>query len=114
MKAFVNIKFLIFGCIATSITLILVGIFFMKKGNKEILYYQFNGKVDSVWYDENSSVANEVTKPFVKIDGKTFYLFYHTWDFGYKIQKGDSLKKKKNTLIVTFIKSNGKTYIYGK
>jgi hypothetical protein len=113
MKIPVRVKLLIGAFIAMSMLFVIVAVVFIKKDNKELLGYQFNGRVDSVWYDANSSVRNEVTSPFVKIKGKTYYLYYHTWYFGYKIQKGDSMVKKVNTMAVILVKPNGKTYKYG-
>lgn len=110
----VNVMFLIFGVIIMLVIMTATGIYFGKIQDKQLLNYKFNGRVDSVWYSSNSNDLHNVTEPFVIIKGKKFHLFYHSWDFGNEIQKGDSLIKKDNTFIVTLIKRNGKMYVYGK
>ncbi|MCO5946150.1 MULTISPECIES: hypothetical protein [Mucilaginibacter] len=108
-----NIKFLIGGAVVTPILLLIVAGYFIKKGDGKLLAYKFNGRVDSVRYSDHSVSVPNVTGPFVTIKGKTYHLFYHTWNFGYKIQKGDSIIKNENTLVVTLIKKSGKKFVYG-
>jgi hypothetical protein len=112
MKAVVNVKFLILGTFIMSLLLVAVGVFFTDKGDQKILNYNFSGRVDSVWYDENRAVTRDITKPFVTINSKTYYLFSNSWELGHKIQKGDSLIKKENTMTITLIKKNGRKFVF--
>ncbi|WP_158990227.1 hypothetical protein [Mucilaginibacter sp. L196] len=85
----------------------IMGIYFTKKEKKESLSYEFNGKVDSVSYD----VKGEAT---VYID-TSYYLGDPNWDFDHnRIQKGDSMIKEKNSMIIKLIKPNGKVIIEGE
>ncbi|QEM12170.1 hypothetical protein [Mucilaginibacter rubeus] len=58
----------------------------------------FNGKVQNVVY----SVKGE---PTVSINNKTFILPVNLWNFNHKIEKGDSLIKFKDSMVVKLIKS---------
>lgn len=88
-----------------------VGFYFVRRQNDEIMAYNFNGRVDSVWYDGNRNDLI-VTKPYVSIHGKTYYLYYHAWGFERNIQPGDSMIKLENTFTVTLIKKSGKKFVY--
>ncbi|QEM06906.1 hypothetical protein DIU31_026620 [Mucilaginibacter rubeus] len=58
---------------------------------------EFNGKVEKVIY----SIKGE---PTVSINGKTFDLPVNLWDFNHKIEKGDSLIKSKDSMVIKLIK----------
>jgi len=70
------------------------------------LNYQFNGRVDSVEYGDKGTTI-------VIIKGNTYFLNEADWnlDDSHIIQKGDSLIKKSNSIIVRLIKPNGKVII---
>jgi hypothetical protein len=106
-----NIKFLIGATLITSALLLVVAVFLKKQRGREILDYQFNGRVDSVWYSDISITSHDKTKPYVKINGKTYYLF-NNWDLGHAIQKGDSLIKERNKLSIILIKRDGRTLTF--
>jgi hypothetical protein len=90
---------------------IIIGNFWAKKNDREISAMQFNGRVDSVWYNSNKKYAINST-PYVTIQGKVYYLSCYSWRFKQDIMPGDSLVKQPNTFTVTLIKPNGKRIIY--
>ena len=104
-------KKLFFIPLVTIPLMMLVGYVFMKRGDRKILDYEFNGVVDSVSYD-NTRNDLVVTKPTVYIHGKAYYLFYNNWGLRHDIQPGDSIIKLKNTFTVRLIKKNGKEFSY--
>lgn len=109
---FKNLNVLIILCGVMAIGMSVFFYFFQKNNDQEILNYAFKGRVDSVWYNHNNNDQDSITKPYVIIDGKSYHLFYRDWDFGYKIKRGDSMIKKKNTTIITLIKMNGRKIVY--
>ena len=86
-------------------------IYLMEQQNHKILGYDFNGRVDSIWYDGDRN-DKIVTDPTIFIHGKTYDLSYHTWDFRRNIQPGDSMIKLKNRLRIILIKKNGSKIVY--
>ncbi|WP_413670501.1 hypothetical protein ACEN9X_11480 [Mucilaginibacter sp. Mucisp86] len=84
-----------------------IGVFILLLFVTAIYYYnnlvrknhsiEFNGKVEKVIY----SIKGE---PTVSINGKTFDLPVNLWDFSHKIEKGDSLIKSKDSMVIKLIK----------
>ena len=91
----------------TVVMLVVAGIYFNYINKKTALDYQFNGKVDSVDYNLKNQAS-------VFIKGVQYDLFYQKWDFNHnRIQKGDSIIKRKNSIVIKLIKANGKIIIEG-
>ena len=91
----------------TVVMLVVAGIYFNYINKKTALDYQFNGKVDSVDYNLKNQAS-------VFIKGIQYDLFYQKWDFNHnRIQKGDSIIKRKNSIVIKLIKANGKIIIEG-
>jgi len=83
-------------------------IYMGRTGRSETLNYQFNGKVDSVRY-------NIKGQAYVSINGVEYYLFDPDWDFDHnRIQIGDSLVKRKNSMIIELFRRNVLVTIEGK
>jgi hypothetical protein len=81
---------------------------------RETLACEFNGIVDSVKYDDHyQDGQSNIYPPTVTIKGKAYYLDFWDWGFGYKIHKGDTLVKIKNSYVVKLFKLNGKKYVFG-
>lgn len=78
--------------------------YFYYKNKKTSLSYQFQGRVDSVWYDDKGG-------PTIKVNGNKYDLLVNYWDFNHQIEVGDSLIKVKNSMLVRIIKKNGKVII---
>lgn len=74
---------------------------------EENLPYKFSGKVEKVSY----SVKGE---PTVLINGKGFDLPVNFWNFNHKIQKGDSLIKQKNSMVIKLVKQKTGEVIFFK
>ena len=75
------------------------------KGNIDDKKMQFNGKVDSVAYDIKGQAR-------VTIKGRNYDLDNNNWDFDHnRIQKGDSMIKDKNTLLIKLIKKDGQLIV---
>jgi hypothetical protein len=82
-------------------------IYFYNRSRSECLAYEFNGKVENVNYDDKG-------KPTVLIDGKEYDLLVNFWNFNHKIQKGDSLIKQKNTMVIKLVKQETGDVIFFK
>jgi hypothetical protein len=81
-------------------------IFLYKKDYKKNSDYYFDGVVQNVRYDSKGF-------PYVTIHNRTFYLSYNNWDFNHEIQKGDTLKKEKNSFTVKITKyKSGEVLIF--
>ena len=63
---------------------------------KRNLFFEFDGTVEKVIYDAKGI-------PEVTVKGKTYYISAE-YNFDYKIQKGDRLKKKRGSNIYTLTK----------
>ncbi len=70
-------------------------------------HYEFQGVVQNVSYDIKGT-------PDIYIDGKKYILSYNDWNFNYKIDKGDSLIKRKNEMVIKLIKHKTGEIIYFK
>nr|WP_068890054.1 hypothetical protein [Pedobacter panaciterrae] len=81
-----NKPFLILVAIC-FLSFIIVNIYFLVKGNKKNLAYEFSGIVEEVNYDVKGT-------PYVTVDHIMYYLS-EGWDFEHLIEKGDSIKKRK-------------------
>ncbi len=81
-------------------------IFYSIHWHYKYLNYQFNGRVDSIAYGDKGV-------PIVIIKGNTYFLEAVDWNFqdSHLIQKGDSLVKNKNSIIVKLIKPDGKVIV---
>jgi hypothetical protein len=101
-------KVLLSFFIPTVLVMILAVIYFSHKGKLKCLSYQFNGKVDSIYYDIKGIAT-------IKVNGIFYDLAYPNWDFDHnRIQKGDSVIKNKNSLTIKLIKHNGQIIIEGE
>jgi len=88
-----NGKFLLYGVPIFLGAIMLFNI----RGCTELKSYEFKGVVQNVEYDIQGS-------PDVFVNGRKYSLGYNGWNFGYNIQKGDSLIKDKGTMTVKLIK----------
>jgi membrane-bound ClpP family serine protease len=87
---------------------VIVLIFFSIKAHYKDLNYQFNGRVDSVFYGEKATATVWVRK-------EEYYLDANNWDFDHnRIQKGDSLIKEKNSMVIRLIRPNGSVIVEGE
>ena len=82
---------------------IVIPIFYLKSRN-EALAYHFNGRIDSVSYD-NKGI------PTIVIHKVKYNLLANFWNFEHELQVGDSLIKEKNSLEVKIFKKNGAVII---
>ncbi|BAU52169.1 hypothetical protein [Mucilaginibacter gotjawali] len=99
----VMVFFVLFVCLAR--VLFMYGSY---KYRKIYLAYQFDGRVERVSYDIKG-------KATIIINGSSYDLSDNNWDFDHnRITKGDSLIKKKNSMIIELIKRNGQIVIQGK
>lgn len=95
-------KFLLTGLAVCVITYIFF-CFREFEQNKEL---EFRGIVQDVQYD----IKGDVT---VKINGHIYNPVSNNWSFGGQIQKGDSLIKYKNTMIIKLVKQKtGKEIVF--
>jgi hypothetical protein len=99
----VMVCFIVFVCLAR--VLFIYGSY---KYRKTYLAYQFDGRVEGVSYDIKG-------KATIVIKGGSYDLSDNNWDFDHnRITKGDSLIKKKNSMIIKLVKRNGQIVIEGK
>ncbi|OCX51501.1 hypothetical protein BEL04_15870 [Mucilaginibacter sp. PPCGB 2223] len=90
-----------------GIVLIILTIYSTIISRNQNLEYQFNGRVDSVYYTSKG-------EPYIFVKKVKYYLSDRDWDFNQnRIQKGDSVIKKKNSMIIKLFKSNAKAIIEG-
>ena len=83
-------------------------IFLNKRAVSRDLAYQFSEVVDSVSY----SVKGQAS---VIIKAVQYDLTNPDWDFDHnRIQKGDFMIKKKNSMLIKLIKSDGQIILEGK
>lgn len=83
-------------------------IFGSYKYRKIYLAYQFDGRVESVSYDIKG-IASIVIKDV------NYDLSDTNWDFDHnRIEKGDLMIKKKNSMIIKLIKRDGQIIVEGK
>ena len=88
--------------------MLMLGIRLKHKGTIEDLDYHFNGIVDSVSYDIKGFAT-------IIVKGSHYYLGDTGWDFDHnRIQKGDSIIKERNSMIIKLIKPNGQVVIEGR
>jgi len=86
---------------------LIVAINYNHKGTIIALDYHFNGVVDSVSYDIKGFAT-------IIVKGSHYYLGDTSWDFDHdRIQKGDSIIKERNSMIIKLIKPNGRNYNRG-
>jgi hypothetical protein len=77
--------------------LFIIGIYHYYSLTQKNLPLEFNGKVENVFY----SVKGE---PTISINNKTFNLPVNLWDFNHKIERGDSLIKFKDHMVIKLVK----------
>jgi len=94
---------------ATFIVVVIIWtIYSTRKSRSENLHYQFNGMIDSVYY----TVKGE---PYIFVKKVEYYLSDGSWDFDHdRIQKGDSIVKQKNSLVIKVFKPDGRVIIEGE
>lgn len=94
--------------IPVFVLFVLFGYFFNERGKKLHLSYSFDGKVDSVTYDIKK-------KANVRINGISYELDDPSWEFKYNpIEKGDSMTKSKNSMIIKLFKKDGRILVVGR
>ncbi|MBS1532122.1 MAG: hypothetical protein JSU01_17605 [Bacteroidetes bacterium] len=102
MKPFVKITFIVLGALAISFA---VFTFYTRfTAHRKALSYQFNGKVDTIVYDNSG-------KPTVTIGGAKYDLSVTHWDFDRQIAVGDSMIKKADSLVIKIFKTDGTVII---
>ncbi|MBS1527466.1 MAG: hypothetical protein JST19_17595 [Bacteroidetes bacterium] len=102
MKPFTKAAMIVLGVLAISFAVFTFYTRFTAK--RKALSYQFNGKVDTVIYDESG-------KPTVTIHGTKYDLAVTNWDFNHQISAGDSMIKKADSLVIKIFKTDGTVII---
>ncbi|MBS1500582.1 MAG: hypothetical protein JST32_00870 [Bacteroidetes bacterium] len=102
MKPFLKVSFVILGALAISFAVFTFYTRFTAK--RKALSYQFNGRVDTVVYDNSG-------KPTVTIHGSKYDLAVTNWDFNHQIEVGDSMIKKADSLVIKIFKTDGTVII---
>jgi hypothetical protein len=99
----------VFGFFIVSvICLAVIAIYINNKSRDKNLAYQFNGVVDTVFY-------NVQGKATIFMHDTDYNLSEPNWDFDHnRIQAGDSMIKKKGSMIIKLIKPNGKIIVVGE
>jgi hypothetical protein len=69
--------------------------------------YEFKGIIKEVTYDIKGT-------PDVKINGIKYTLSYNDWNFDHQIQKGDSLIKVRNIMVVKLVKQKTGEIVFFK
>jgi len=102
MKPSLKIAMIIVGVLAISFA---VFTFYSRfSAHQKTLSYQFNGKVDTIIYDNSG-------KPTVSIHGTKYDLAVTSWDFSHQITIGDSMIKKADSLMIKIFKADGTVII---
>jgi hypothetical protein len=83
--------------IAVAIILVLFGIYKRSSVTQKAIKWHFSGPVENVRYDVKKY-------PWVIINGIEFNLYYTTWDFNVKINKGDTLIKQVDDIRIKLIR----------
>jgi hypothetical protein len=68
-------------------------VFLRHKAHIENIDYQFNGRVDSVFYDMAGS-------PTIIVKGQSYYLPDYDWHFTRRFGKGDLVFKKSRLMMI--------------
>lgn len=84
-----------------------LGLFFSILADIKETKMEFRGVVEDVVYDEKGT-------PDVVINGIKYYLSSNDWFFDDKIQKGDSLIKKRNMMVIKLVKQKTGGIIFFK
>src|ERR1700761_5029816 len=101
-----NMGITIFVVVGIIIVVILIT-YFSHKSNVLYLNYQFDGLIEQVSYD----IQHKAT---IVVKGKKYGLKDPNCDFDHnRIEKGDSISKKSNTMIITLFKRNGEVITEG-
>lgn len=91
----------------TVLLLVTADTFINYKNKNEALDLRFNGRIDSVNYNQKSKAS-------IFIKGVKYDLFYQKWDFDHnRIQTGDSIIKKKGSIQIKLIRPDGNSLIEG-
>lgn len=102
MKPFTRVALIVLGVLAISFA---VFTFYSRfTAQRKALFYQFNGRVDTVNYDKKG-------QPTVTIKGIKYDLSVTHWDFNHQIQAGDSMVKKADTMAIKIFKADGTVII---
>ena len=102
MKPFIKPAFIVLGILAISFAIFTFYTRFAAQ--RKALHYQFNGKVDTVNYDKKG-------QPTVTIKGTRYDLSVTRWDFNRQIEKGDSMVKKADSMMIKIFKTDGTVII---
>ncbi len=84
-----------------SLSLMMISFFVFLRimDHKENINYQFNGKIDSVFYDLKGS-------PTIMVNGKAYYLSDNDWLFNTRLEKGDLVFKKSKQMTIKLARHN--------
>jgi hypothetical protein len=98
-----TIKFLLFGIplFLGMLIFLYVRVYIREKK------YRFRGVVQVVIYDDKGT-------PDVTVNGVKYKLSYNDWNFDHQIQKGDSLIKESNIMVIKLVKLNSGDVIFFK
>jgi len=109
MKPYKIYRIIVISLFVSAVIIMLIeAIRFDHRGSIKNLDYYFNGIVDSVSYDSWGKAS-------IIIKGSHYYLADPSWDFDHdRIQKGDSIVKERNSMIIKLIKPNGRIIIEGR
>jgi len=83
--------------IAVVIILVFFGLYKRKSITEKAVKWHFNGPVENIRYDVKKY-------PWVIINGTEFNLYYTTWNFNIRINKGDTLIKQANDTRIKLIR----------
>jgi hypothetical protein len=102
MKPFTRIVLIILGVLAISFAIFT---FYSRfAAQRKARSYQFNGKVDTVNYDLKG-------QPTVTIKGTKYDLSVTRWDFNHQVEAGDSMIKKRDSMMIKIFKTDGTVII---
>jgi hypothetical protein len=102
-------RFILRGFIFVFVAITIVTLcYYAHKAKIKNFAYEFNGKVVSVSYDDKMEAT-------VFIGDSEYYLTDPSWDFDHnRIQVGDSLIKRKNSMLIKLVKKDGKILTQGE
>jgi hypothetical protein len=83
--------------VAVAIILVFFGLYKRRSITQNANKWHFKGAVENVRYDVKRY-------PWVIINGAEFNLYYTTWDFNVKINKGDTLIKQSEDARIKLIR----------
>jgi hypothetical protein len=83
--------------VAVAIILIFFGIYKRSSITQKAIRWHFSGPVENVRYDVKKY-------PWVIVNGMEYNLYYTTWDFNVRINKGDTLIKRAGDIRIKLIR----------